>query len=208
MLVTAIEQTKRGRFSIFVEGEFVFALHADIYLTANLQPGAAVTPERLEELRDASEARITRERALRLLSGRSYTQQGLYRKLCERADEQYAAAAVARMIELGLLDDADYARRYAADCVNLKGFSHRRTAQELARKGIDRDIIEQVLEARDDDPQLAIAGLLKRKYWRHLEDEKGIAKATNALVRLGYSFGDIRAVLANLAEDEHYYEYD
>lgn len=208
MLVTAIEQTRRGRFSVFVEGEFFCALHPDIYLFADLQPGAVITPARLEELRDASERRITRERAIRLLSGRSYTEQGLYKKLCERADERYAAAAVARMVELGLLDDADYARRYAADCVNLKGYSHRRTAQELQRKGINRDIIERTLENMEDDPEAAIARIVRRKYLRYLDEEKGVAKTINALARLGYSFSDIRAVLHNLAEDENYYEYE
>lgn len=204
--VTGIERTKRGRFSIFLDGEFWCALHVDVFASSELTTGGTVSAERLEELRDESEARITRERAMRLLGGRSYTEQGLYDKLCERAEERHAAAAVARMVELGLVDDEDYARRYAADCVNLKGYSHRRTEQALLQKGIDRDIAERTLEAMEEDPEAAIARIVKRKYLRGLSEEKGRNRAVNGLGRLGYRYGDIRRVIANLLEDEDYYE--
>lgn len=208
MLVTAIRQTKRGRISVYVDDEFYCVLHIDVFALSDLVTGKPVEQERLEELRMQSEERIARERAISLLSARSYTEQGLYRKLCERADEQAAAAAVARMLELGLLDDADYARRYAADCIGLKGFSRRRTAQELQRKGIARDIIERTLQDCEEDPQPAIARVIKRKYLRYLGDEKGVNKTTNALIRLGYHYGDIRAVINNFLEDVDYYEQD
>lgn len=209
--VTAVEQTKRGRYSIFLDGEFYCALHMDIFLFAGINKGTQITLERMEELRRQSEQRITRERALKLLGQRAYTQKGLRDKLRERTDEDSADEAVSRMVELGLVDDEDYARRYAADCMNLKGFSLRRTAQELARKGIDREIIDAVLEELEDDPQPAIAGIILRKYRAILynDDEKATNRAVNALIRLGYRYGDIRTVLANLTEDEDYYnEYE
>lgn len=209
MLVTAIETTKRGRYSVYLDGEFYCALHVDVFSSSQLQAGVEVAPEEMAALHRESERRITRERALRLLSARSYTERGLYDKLCERTDEENAAAAIARMIELGLLDDEDYARRYAADCVNRKGYSHRRTAQELQKKGIDRAVIEATMEALEEDPQAAIARVIRRKYRRYLEDEKGRGKTTNALIRLGYRYGDIRAVIVNILEDGDYYEeYD
>lgn len=205
MLVTGIEQTKRGRFSIYLDGEFYCALHVDAFASSSLSVGAEVSPGVMADIHRRSEQRITRDRAMKLLSGRSYTGQGLYDKLRERADEESAAAAVARMVELGLVNDADYARRYAADCINLKGFSHRRTAQELLRKGVDRAVVDATLEELEEDAQAAIARIVLRKYRPYIEDEKGINRTVNALTRLGYRYGDIRAVIANLLEDEDYY---
>lgn len=207
--VTDIQRTKRGRFSIFIDEEFYCALHVDVYAASNISVGVNVTPQQLEELRNKSEQRITRDRAMRLLGRFSYTEKSLYSKLRERTDEHNAAEAVARMVELGLVNDEDYARRYAADCFNLKGFSHRRTVQELARKGIDRNIIEQVLAEQEHDPQTTIASVIARKYMRYIYDrdnEKGQKRVVNALLRLGYSYGDIRAVIENLLEDENYYD--
>lgn len=209
MQVTEIRRTKRGRYSVYLNDEFACVLHADVFALSELTTGGMVSPERMVELQQASEQKLARERALRLLSQRAYTEQGLYRKLCEKTDEQQAAQTVARMVELGLLDDRDYAQRYAADCMTLKGFSVQRTMQELLRKGIDRETAEEVLaEREEDDPSGAIAQVIYRKYLRCLDDEKGYRKTVNALLRLGYRYSDIRMVIDNIQEDEDYYRKD
>jgi len=205
--ITEIRRTKRGRYSVYVDGEFACVLHEEVYAASGLCGAGEVSPEVLAGLERESLHKLAKERALRLLSGRAYTGQRLYQKLLEKVgDEEAAAAAVARMAELGLVDDADYARRFAADCVNLKGYSLSRTAQALREKGIGREIIEEVLAQMEEDPQSAIARIVRRKYLRYLEDEKGVIKTVNALGRLGYRLGDIRAVLENLAENESFYD--
>ena len=206
MLVTAIERTKKGRFSIFCDGDFCCALHADVFAAAPIIVGAEIAPEELEELRVQSETRITKDRALRLLSARAYTAYGLQRKLLAYTDEDIAAEAVARMVELGLVDDLDYARRYAADCMRQKGFSLARTRQALREKGIDRDTADEVLAEMDEDAEPAIARIILKKYSRYLDDEKGRLRTMNGLLRLGYRHGEIRTVLENLLEDESYYD--
>lgn len=153
--------------------------------------------------------RAARSYAMTLLSRRAYTEKGLYDKLCTRYDEESAASAVSRMIELGLLDDEDYARRHAADLSKLKGFSPKRVALELARKGIDPEVVESVTAELDDDHQAAIARIVCRKYLpyreKYLGDEKAKNRMINALLRLGYNYGDISAALRNLEDDEDYY---
>lgn len=205
MQITSIEKTKRGRYSIFLDGEFYCVLHSDVYYRSGISAGGRITPEEMEALHRESELMITKDRALRLLGQRAYTEQGLYRKLCERTDSPSAAAVVARMRELGLVDDWDYARRYMADCINLKGFAHRRVAVELSRKGIDRQMIDEVLSEAEEDPQQVIADTIKRKYIRYIRDEKGRNKTTGALLRLGFRHTDINCVIENLLEDEDYY---
>lgn len=160
----------------------------------------------MEPDNDARAYQSARAYALTLLSRRAYTEKGLYDKLCKRCDEEPAAAAVARMLELGLLDDEDYARRMASDCLKLKGMAPRRASMELERKGIDRDVADSVISEFEDDPQPAIARVVRRRYMPYLNDEKGVRKTINALLRLGYKYGDISVTLRNLAEDEDYYE--
>lgn len=206
--VTDIRRTKRGRYSIYLDGAFYCALHPEVFALSELKTGDVADPETVEELRLRSEKRAAAERALRLLAGRSYTRRGLTDKLRERHGEEAAETAAARMEELGLLNDEDYARRCASDCLNLKGYSHQRTVQELVRKGIDRELAEAVLEEREEDPQEAIARIVERKYLRPLREggEKGRNRTVNALLRLGYQYGDIRAALSRLLEDDYYSE--
>jgi len=144
--------------------------------------------------------------AITLFSRRAYTEAGLYEKIKARYGEKAAASAVARMAELNLLDDEDYARRYLSDLIGRKGMSKRRAALELKRKGIDGEIIEMVTGEAPDDAEAMIARVVKRRYMGYLDDEKGRRKTVHALLRLGYDHGDIFAVLRNLEDDEDYYE--
>jgi regulatory protein len=162
-LCTAIEKTKKGRFSVFVDGEFVCALHADVFSRSSIAVGRELEPDYLEELRLESEERITKDRALRLLSARSYTRRGLVEKLRLYSDAETAEAVAGRMEELGLIDDADYARRYAEECVSRKGFSLYRARQALLEKGIDRDVAEEALAEYEEEPEAAIATIIERK---------------------------------------------
>jgi len=207
--ITEIRRTKRERISVYIDGVFACVLHPEVYAVADIGVGRQVEPEALDEALRASRDKFAREYALNLLAQRSYTAKSLRDKLTAKVeDEEIADTVVARMEELGLIDDADYARRFAADCLNRRGFSLPRTARALREKGIDREIIDETLSRIEYDPQPAIAQIVRRKYLRYLEDEKGMRNTIAALQRLGYRFDDIRAVLQNLAEDENYYDYE
>ena len=145
MRVTGIETTKKGRYALMVDGEFAFSLHRDTFLLCPwLQKGAEVSPERLETLRQEDELRSARERALDLLSAAEQTSGTLRQKLLRWYGEEAVEAAVLRMEELGLINDLDYGRRYAADAVNLRGWPRRRIAMELQKKGVPAEVIEEV----------------------------------------------------------------
>lgn len=205
MIVTALTSLRRGRVGLHLDGEFHLALHPDA--AAGLTLGYELSPEELEERTSQSNLLFAKEKALYLLSARSYTCRGLCDKLATQWGEEAAAAAVERMLELGYLDDEDYARRYAADLFR-KGRASGRVFRELMAKGIDREIAEAVLEDREDDPELAAAKVVRQKYLGCLEDEKGIRRTQNALIRLGYRYDVIRTVVGHLQEDPAYYDDD
>lgn len=207
MLVTDISPTKRGRYSVFVEGEFCGVLHADVYLTSSIQVGQEISSDNLSHLLLESQKLLAKERAFKLLGARSYTAKGLYDKLIAREiDEEIAEATVLRMQELGFIDDEDYARRYGSDCLKLRFYSPYKTVQELKRKGIDGDLAARVVEdLADDSNEDAISTLVCRKYLPYLEEEKGRSKTINALMRKGYRYEEISIVIRNLREDPDYY---
>jgi regulatory protein len=205
MHITDITPTKRGRWSVFVDGEFYGVLHSDVYVRSRLTADCEVPQPELDGLLQKSGDAITRERALNLLSARAYTAQGLYGKLLAYTDEETAASAVRRMMELGLLDDLDYARRYAADCVNLKGYSYSRTRQALRQKGIAKEVIGEAMEDMGEDAETLIARAVRKRYLKYLPTEKGRKKTIDALVRRGFFYADVRGVVENLSEDPDYY---
>ena len=174
MRVTGIETTKKGRYALMVDGEFAFSLHRDTFLLCPwLQKGAEVSPERLETLRQEDELRSARERALDLLSAAEQTSGTLRQKLLRWYGEEAVEAAVLRMEELGLINDLDYGRRYAADAVNLRGWPRRRIAMELQKKGVPAEVIEEALADITEETEIETAcRLLERPYRGKLRDRK------------------------------------
>jgi regulatory protein len=76
-----------------------------------------------------------------------------------------------------------------------KKYGSYRAIRELKLKGIDDDLAEEVVSTYEDTELERLEELVRSKYARYLNDDKGINKVKNALVRLGYSYDSINQVL-------------
>ena len=158
MRITGIETTKRGRYALMVDGEFAFSVHRDSFLLNRwLQKDAEVTPGQLEQLRREDEFRSAREQAIDCLAAAEQTGGMLRQKLLRRYGEEAAEAAVLRMEELGLINDREYSRRFAADAVNLRSWPRRRIAAELQKKGVAEEIIAEALADVTEETEIKTA---------------------------------------------------
>ena len=95
---------------------------------------------------------------------------------------------IADFVDYGYLDDEDYCRQYIKYAFG-KGKGPVRVKQELAEKGIDRDIISFALEdyeAEESDLDRALAQARKTAGDKPM-DEKMIGRIGRRLVSLGYS---------------------
>ena len=145
MRITAIQTTRRGRFALFGEEGFLFSLDSETFFARHIQEGDCFSPGELAELRAASDTRKACDKALRCLSVRLWAAGELYQRLCRDFDEHSAAAAVAKMQQLELLDDASFARQKAA-WMARRNKSPREIRMQLARCGVDEAITEAVME--------------------------------------------------------------
>ena len=197
--LTRITETKRGRYALFLDDAFAFSLDEDTFAAAGLHAGDELTEPAVAELRRKSDARRALDKAMDLLALRDHAAGELYAKLCRRFDPHTAAAAVARVGELGLLNDAGFARRRAAGLLR-KRKSRREILQDLAAKGIDRETAADALAALmpadgEEDPDLASArALVERQYARKLAEGK-TQQVMAALARRGFSHAVIRAAV-------------
>ena len=199
--LTQIKETKKGRLALFLDGEFVFSLDEETFARANLHEGDDLESWQVEDLRKQSDTRRALDKAMDYLSLRDHASGELYQKLCRKFDAPSAAYAVARAGELGLLDDAGFARRRAAELLR-KRKSRREILTDLATKGIDRDTAAEAVEAlyeceeEGEDPELATArALVQRHYAANLAAGQRDQVAA-ALARRGFSHAIIREALA------------
>ena len=206
--ITRIKETKKGRLALFLDGEFAFSLDEATFAAADLHAGDELEPLRLDELRRQSDTRKAVDRALDILALRDHAAGELYQKLCRKFDPHTAAAAVAKTGELGLLDDAGFARRRAAELLR-KRKSRREILQDLAAKGVDRETAAAAVEAlrpedaaeAGEDPDLASArALVARQYARKLAEGK-TQQVMAALARRGFSHSVIKAAVGEAVEE-------
>ncbi|HLM32137.1 MAG TPA: regulatory protein RecX [Solirubrobacterales bacterium] len=127
------------------------------------------------------------ERALEALARKERTSAELTAWLAERgfgADE--VDAALARLIEDGAIDDERFARRFAEDKRELRGWGPDRIREALAAKGLERELIEAEVGAEDPGAQLTRAIELLERRGGPPDDEAGRARALAYLARRGY----------------------
>ena len=205
MTITDIRLGRRGGYAIHLDGSYALTIGRDTYLTSGIGIGDELDPDALEELRLAELSRKTHERALRLLSIRDHSAAELRDKLVRTADPETADAIVARLMSAGLIDDLRYAKRYLEYLVEQRGMTGPRLRHELMRKGLDRDTIDEALAELDRSGQEErLHALIERKFARMLTDERGRARATQALGRLGYRWDEIEAALNEYRSDDSY----
>ena len=65
----------------------------------------------------------------------------------------------------------------------------------MMKKGIDKDIAEEILDELEPDPVEQIKQLLETKFARKLSNEKDIAKTVNSLKAMGYRWSDINEAM-------------
>ncbi len=141
------------------------------------------------------------DKALDLLELRDHSRREIFDKLIAKYgyDKRDMANDVCdRLVENGLLDDERFARIYADELVRRKHVSQKGLRAALSAKGIDKSIIDIILDEMELDPIESINYLLDTKFKnRDLFDEKQCDKTINALYRLGFSLSDIKNVIAN-----------
>lgn len=166
------------------EGEVVnFALYA----------GKELSEGEAEQLQSAAHRSGLKRKAIELLMRKPQSRQELSRRLREwEASDEEAEAICDRMEELGYLNELEYAGRVVRHYVS-KGFGERKIRDELYRRGVPRELWEKALAQIEDNSESLDAFLEKKLRGSH--DPKDVKKASDALVRRGFSWSEISDAL-------------
>lgn len=127
------------------------------------------------------------ELALRALSRKERTEAELAGWLRERGvDEAELADVIVRLSEAGALDDAEFARRYAADKRELRGWGPDRIAEALRARGVGEEEVSAALGGEDDEAVIGRALALLEGDGADVADDRGRGRALALLARRGY----------------------
>jgi regulatory protein len=129
------------------------------------------------------------ELALRALGQKERSTAELMRWLAERGvSEEDVAATVDRLVEIGELDDARFARRYAEDKRELAGWGAERIRESLIARGVEPEHIEVAMAADEEPDQVVRAAALLARRASPVDSDSGRARALGYLTRKGYTY--------------------
>jgi len=144
----------------------------------------------------------TKKRAMNVLSARQLTRAAMEKRLIELGEtSENAADAADWLVEIGLINDAEYAAELVRGCVR-RGFGARRIRDELYKRRVPRELWDDALAEIEDGETVASAvAFIERKLRGDAPDFDDKRKIGAALARRGHSWSDINAAFAEYAEN-------
>ena len=142
---------------------------------------------------DADPESVARTILLDQLTGRARSRKELADKLATKlVPDDVAARLLDRFEEVGLVDDAAFARLWISSRQPAKALSRRALAAELHRKGIDDEVAREALAEIDPDVEEDAARQLVQRKLRSMsrfDDVTRTRRLVGMLARKGYSPG-------------------
>jgi regulatory protein len=195
----SVQKGNKERVNVFLDGEYAFSLGLNAALL--LKCGQALSQAEIEQLQREDDSLRAYHNALRLLGYRPRSRLELERHLRQKGYEAEAIdAAMARLVAKRYVDDEAFARSWLNHRERLRPRGARGLSYELRQKGIECEMIDEVLSDLDEAASAwaAIEGKMHR--WRALDQAAFRKKVMGFLSRRGFAYDTIRKTCARAWE--------
>ena len=183
---------KRGRVLVFLEDGACLKITEQELLDFGLRAGDQMDDEALARLREAAGISNVKVTAADLVGKRAMSRYELEKKLVERGASHSEARYASEWLEaIGAIDDRDYAAVLVRHYGRM-GYGPARVREKLYEKGVPRELWDEALEELADSAA-QIDGFLTGKLRGSTPDERERRRLTSALLRRGFSWGDVKA---------------
>jgi SOS response regulatory protein OraA/RecX len=152
--ITAITQQKKlqHRFNLFVDGKFEIGVDGSLVLKYDLKVGDRYTPELKRKLENDDQVEMVYHGLLNFIAYRERCQYEVHQWLFKKGYLDFEDDLVGRLKANNFLSDPRFARLFIRDRVKLRGWGPIRLRNELYKKRISKDIIEEACRFPDHRP--------------------------------------------------------
>jgi regulatory protein len=183
---------------VYLDGDYAFGLSR--FIGAWLQVGQELTEEKISELLadDAQESGY--QKSIKFIGYRIRTTSEVDKHLRRKGIEPQVISRVIESLEVhGLLDDENFAQIWIENRNEFRPRSHRLLASELRSKGINEEIIQNIIERTTPEDELTYLAAKKRiRRYEHLDWQDFQRKLGSYLARRGFSYATIKPVVSRL----------
>lgn len=202
MKITSLEPQKKHkeRLNLYLDGSFHCGLDIGTAARLGLYEGKEVTSYEVEGIDVGDEYQKCMNSALNLASRRMQSEREYWQKLGRKYDKVIIGRCLDRLRTLGYANDTAFAEMWVRERSTSRGARMLQT--ELIQKGIEKDIIDSVLQSLSseviEDGALAQA---RRKYKPSATKEENYTKVMGLLTRRGFSYSVAKETLETLIEE-------
>lgn len=186
----------QGRFLVWFEGE-----RDPVKVTENevaafsLYRGRTLETDELERLLNAGSASSARALGARMLGQRPLSRKELIKRMVDKGvPEADAESAADWLADIGALNELDYARSIVRH-YDGRGYGEQKLRQELIRRGIAREHWDAAMAERGEAED-SVLRFLRTRLRGRAPDEKELKRTTDALMRRGFRWDEIKTGLA------------
>ena len=164
MKITALEPqvTNPERINVFVDGRFLLGVNASVVFQMGLEPEQELEPVQLEELQSEAGLQQAVDRAYNYLSYRPRSREEVRRYLRRKeTPPETIEAALARLDRLDLINDHSFASFWVESREQFSPRGARALKNELRMKGVEREVVEEMIDDEKDEERALRAGRKK-----------------------------------------------
>jgi regulatory protein len=198
--ITKIEAQKRRphRYSVFIDDKFAFGLDDEVVAKFELKKGQDVNEPTLKKILLRESENKAKETALRFLSFRRRTEKEIKDKLKQKGfDENILKRTVEKLKEYDLINDLEFATAWVKERLEYKPRGKKLLRQELWKKGIKKEIIDQALNESCQNEDKSVLDLLEKikSRYKNLEPQVARRRMYGFLLRRGFSYETVKTVM-------------
>lgn len=189
--VTALRvgRGRAKRINLFLDGKFAFSLEGEVAAREGLQVGQELSAGQVESLARFDQFQRCWDAASRYLSYRPRSESEVRGRLQRRGfDNETIKKVMDKLKEQGLVDDLVFAQFWKENRETFSPRGQRLTKLELRQKGVDGDIIEQVVGEADDEDSAYRSALNKTRRWSFADYQLFRRRLGEYLRRRGFGY--------------------
>ncbi len=200
--VTAVEpQVKRAnRFTLYIDDHFAMGLSA--YVAASVRVGQELSRADLEKLLYAEQLEEARNKALSFLAVRPRSEREVRQRLAQKKyPQEIIDQVMARLGDVKLVDDRDFAKFWVENREGFKPRSKRALQYELRQKGVTAEEITRAVKKVDERDSAYRAAHSKALRYKELDAQSFREKLSGFLARRGFDYTVTRETVNRLWQE-------
>lgn len=204
--ITALKSGKNPkspRSNIYMDGRFAFSLDNEVIAKEKLKVGKQLSSEEIQKLASADHSQHCLNSAYKLLSYRPRSEAEIREKLKRKGyDNQEIENTIIKLRGMQLLNDTSFAEFWKENRNSFKPRSQRMVGLELRQKGVESDVIKQVIGDIDDAENAYRSAVVRARNMAVSDFQVFRQKLGSYLQRRGFSYGVINAAVRRVWQEQ------